>query len=630
MSARSASGGEATARRRATAVRGAPGRWLAPPVRVKTCKLPNASGMTSRLRHLEAAGSETCYATKSSTRRNEALATQGAPGGGQSGREVERAQGSRSSSSYRCSPPRCSPTSSARSCSARHADPHRAAVALVILGWAFAREIGRGLGARALQAGRPGDRGNDRLPDPARDDRCRPHRGAADRGPGRATLAVGGAVTAVVLGLAAQQTVGNLFAGTVLLSARPFRVGDRVRLQGGAIAGQIEGVVSSLGLLYTTLASGEDRSWSRTAWCSTWRSRRCASPTPSTCSHGCRPTSGRARSRSARRAVQDAMRGPRIELEELDGDEVVVRISATPEDDRRGRAARRRDPRRPSPRSAARGRRTDRRRHPSTGRRTGALRRDWPRAWPRRTSRAAEAALASRVGQSSGARPREGRRRRAGASSGATSISARSRSIARRRPRDVLGRLGARRTRGSLTPASWNMPAVADEAGEHDRDADAAVAQVLAQRVREAAQAELRRRVDRAAAAGDLARQRGDEHHVPAAARGHRLGQPPRHHHRRAQVDGERAVDVLDREARDVPAARQRRRWPPARRRRPPRRAGGRRRRASARSHAIARPPVSAASGSSTSARRPVEDGDGAARGERAGDRRARGRRWRP
>ena len=43
----------------------------------------------------------------------------------------------------------------------------------------------------------------------------------------------------------------------MLLSARPFRVGDRVRLQGGQIAGQIEGTISSLGLLYTTFATGE-------------------------------------------------------------------------------------------------------------------------------------------------------------------------------------------------------------------------------------------------------------------------------------------------------------------------------------------------------------------------------------
>ena len=73
------------------------------------------------------------------------------------------------------------------------------------------------------------------------------------------TLVVGGAFTAVIIGLAAQQTLGNLIAGTVLLSARPFRVGDRVRLQGGGIAGTIEGVVSSLGLLYTTFASGDDQ-----------------------------------------------------------------------------------------------------------------------------------------------------------------------------------------------------------------------------------------------------------------------------------------------------------------------------------------------------------------------------------
>ncbi len=72
------------------------------------------------------------------------------------------------------------------------------------------------------------------------------------------TLALGGAFTAVIFGLAAQQTLGNLIAGTVLLSARPFRVGERVRLQGGPLAGQLEGTVSSLGLLYTTFATGED------------------------------------------------------------------------------------------------------------------------------------------------------------------------------------------------------------------------------------------------------------------------------------------------------------------------------------------------------------------------------------
>ncbi len=73
------------------------------------------------------------------------------------------------------------------------------------------------------------------------------------------SLIAGGAFTAIVLGLAAQQTLGNLFAGLVLITARPFRVGERVRLQAGAIGGLHEGIVSSLGLMYTTLARGADR-----------------------------------------------------------------------------------------------------------------------------------------------------------------------------------------------------------------------------------------------------------------------------------------------------------------------------------------------------------------------------------
>lgn len=71
------------------------------------------------------------------------------------------------------------------------------------------------------------------------------------------TIALGGAFTAVIVGLAAQQTLGNVIAGIVLLSARPFRVADRVRLQGGQVAGQIEGTVSSLGLLYTTIVTDD-------------------------------------------------------------------------------------------------------------------------------------------------------------------------------------------------------------------------------------------------------------------------------------------------------------------------------------------------------------------------------------
>jgi len=146
------------------------------------------------------------------------------------------------------------------------------------------------------------------------------------------TLALGGAFTAVILGLAAQQTLGNLIAGTVLLSARPFHVGDRVRLQGGPLAGQIEGTVSSLGLLYTTFANGDDSIMVpnsvvlnvavlpiREPEAVNLRARLSAGMTPIDLQE------------ILEGSLKTPLRGPpRITLEELDGEEVVVRIAATP------------------------------------------------------------------------------------------------------------------------------------------------------------------------------------------------------------------------------------------------------------------------------------------------------------
>ena len=70
-------------------------------------------------------------------------------------------------------------------------------------------------------------------------------------------LVVGTALTSVLLGIAAQQSLSNIFAGMVLLLSRPFRVGDAIRLRAGALGGQLEGVVTEIGITYIRLDTGE-------------------------------------------------------------------------------------------------------------------------------------------------------------------------------------------------------------------------------------------------------------------------------------------------------------------------------------------------------------------------------------
>ena len=70
-------------------------------------------------------------------------------------------------------------------------------------------------------------------------------------------LLVGTAFTAVLLGIAAQQTLGNVFAGVMLMLARPFNVGDQIRMRGGALSGEIQGTVTEVGITYTRLDTAE-------------------------------------------------------------------------------------------------------------------------------------------------------------------------------------------------------------------------------------------------------------------------------------------------------------------------------------------------------------------------------------
>ena len=66
-------------------------------------------------------------------------------------------------------------------------------------------------------------------------------------------LVVGGALTTILIGIAAQQSLSNVFAGIVLLLSRPFNVGDAILLRSGALGGQFEGTVTEIGITYVRL-----------------------------------------------------------------------------------------------------------------------------------------------------------------------------------------------------------------------------------------------------------------------------------------------------------------------------------------------------------------------------------------
>jgi small conductance mechanosensitive channel len=208
--------------------------------------------------------------------------------------------------------------------------------ALVLIGWGFARSLGHALEpqlARRLDPGSAGVVGflvrfialltivlvSLRI---------------AGLEPG--TVALGASFTAVIIGLAAQQTVGNILAGFVLISSHPFQVGDRVRFNGFGM--DVEGTVAAHGLLHLTLTDGEDtvKIPNNTALTMSIRPLRqpAAVNMRARLPLGADPEEIQSRiSEAITVPTQDA---PHIALEEFDGDEIVVRIKATPADHRDG------------------------------------------------------------------------------------------------------------------------------------------------------------------------------------------------------------------------------------------------------------------------------------------------------
>ena len=70
-------------------------------------------------------------------------------------------------------------------------------------------------------------------------------------------LLLGGALTGVILGIAAQQTLGNVFAGIVLLAVRPFTLGGHAVIKSSL--GEYEGTITGMGFFYVTIRTASGR-----------------------------------------------------------------------------------------------------------------------------------------------------------------------------------------------------------------------------------------------------------------------------------------------------------------------------------------------------------------------------------
>jgi small conductance mechanosensitive channel len=207
-----------------------------------------------------------------------------------------------------------------------------AGILVLAFGWALARAIGRFVGPTFLRRMDPATAGTFGFLIRLLTVGIALIIGLNVAGASFQSLAVGGAFTAVIVGLAAQQTLGNVIAGMVLLTARPFRVGQRVRLQAGAIGGQIDGTVSSLGLLYTNVLRGAEQVMIPNT--AVLAAVVVPLREPDGVDVRVRLTSGVTPSQVQAILDQEisipTRSGTSVNLEEVDGGEVVVRIQATP------------------------------------------------------------------------------------------------------------------------------------------------------------------------------------------------------------------------------------------------------------------------------------------------------------
>jgi small conductance mechanosensitive channel len=191
-----------------------------------------------------------------------------------------------------------------------------AVILLIVLGWVVARALGRALGPLLFRRMDPATAGTVGFLVRLVALIATLLFALSIAGLKPETLLAASAFTAVIVGLASQQTLGNVFAGVVLLSARPFR----------------EGTVASLGLLFTDLARGEDTIMIPNNVVLSSAIVPLREPDAVDLLARLRPgvKPSEVQALLDNRVTVATRSAPHIELEELDADEVVVRVTATP------------------------------------------------------------------------------------------------------------------------------------------------------------------------------------------------------------------------------------------------------------------------------------------------------------
>jgi len=131
-----------------------------------------------------------------------------------------------------------------------------AAFVLLIAGASAVRFLAKGLGQQLARRSNPGAGATLRLVATAVGYLVLLFAMFAVLGVSLQQLLIGAGLAGVILGIAAQQSLSNIFAAIVLLFTRPFVVGDHIRVRSGVL-GVLDCEVLGIGLTYVTVQTDD-------------------------------------------------------------------------------------------------------------------------------------------------------------------------------------------------------------------------------------------------------------------------------------------------------------------------------------------------------------------------------------